>query len=100
MAERSGTIVRVTAEEIVVLTDEDQADTYKLLNMIRSNQGTCITQRPTVSLNQRVRAGDVLADGPCTDGGELALGQNILVAFVPWYGYNFERTPFCSRSGW
>ena len=97
MAERPGTVVRVTAEEIIVETDNGEADRYRLLNMIRSNQATCITQRPVVSKGQRVKAGDVLADGPCTDGGELALGQNILVAFVPWEGYNFEDAILLSQ---
>jgi DNA-directed RNA polymerase subunit beta len=97
LAERDGTVVRVTSEEIIVLTDAEEADTYHLMNTIRSNQMTCITQRPVVDLGQRVRQGDVLADGPCTDGGELALGQNILVAFVPWYGYNFEDAILLSQ---
>jgi DNA-directed RNA polymerase subunit beta len=97
LAERAGTVVRVTCDEIVLLTDADEADKYKLMNMVRSNQGTCITQRPVVNLGQRIKRGDVLADGPCTDGGELALGQNILVAFVPWYGYNFEDAILLSQ---
>ncbi|MDR3709719.1 MAG: DNA-directed RNA polymerase subunit beta [Capsulimonadaceae bacterium] len=97
MAERDGVVSRVTAEDIIVETENGEADVYRLLNMIRSNQATCITQRPVVFKGQRVRAGDVLADGPCTDGGELALGQNILVAFVPWEGYNFEDAILLSQ---
>ena len=65
--------------------------------MLRSNQATCITQRPIVNNGQRVREGQVLADGPCTDGGELALGQNVLVAFMPWNGYNFEDAILLSQ---
>ncbi len=97
MAERDGTVVRVTSEDIVIRTDNDEADTYRLLNMIRSNQATCVTQRPVVNLGQRVKQGDILADGPCTENGELALGQNILVAFVPWNGYNFEDAILLSQ---
>jgi DNA-directed RNA polymerase subunit beta len=97
IAEREGTVVRVTAEEIKVETDNGEVDTYHLMNMIRSNQATCVTQRPVVNRGQRVRAGGVLADGPCTENGELALGQNILVAFVPWEGYNFEDAILLSQ---
>ena len=95
---KNGTVKRVTAEEIVVISDEDGGeDTYRLLNMLRSNQATCITQRPIVTNGQRVREGQVMADGPCTDGGELALGQNVLVSFVPWNGYNFEDAILLSQ---
>lgn len=90
LAKRAGTVSKVTAEEITVLTEDGQKDKYKLLNMLRSNHGTCITQRPIVNKGQRVKVGQVLADGPCTDKGELALGQNVLVAFMPWGGYNYE----------
>jgi DNA-directed RNA polymerase subunit beta len=95
---RSGTVKRVTAEEIVVIADDDGGeDTYRLLNMLRSNQATCVTQRPIVDNGQRVREGQVLADGPCTDQGELALGQNVLVSFLPWNGYNFEDAILLSQ---
>ncbi len=90
VARRSGTVRRVTADQIVVEAENGQMDTYRLVNMLRSNQSTCITQRPIVNKGQRVRRGQVLADGPCTDKGELALGQNVLVAFMPWGGYNYE----------
>ncbi len=90
IARRPGTVTRVTAEQIVVTTEDNRLDTYNLLNMLRSNHATCITQRPLVNKGQRVRRGQVLADGPCTDKGELALGQNVLVAFMPWGGYNYE----------
>ena len=98
IALRAGTVKRVTAEEIVVIADEDGGeDTYRLLNMLRSNQATCVTQRPVVNNGQRVRDHQLLADGPCTDGGELALGQNVLVAFTPWNGYNFEDAILLSQ---
>ncbi len=89
LAKRKGTVVKVTGDEIRVKTDKG-TDTYKLLKYERSNQGTCINQRPIVMEGQIVVAGEVIADGPSTDMGELALGKNILVAFMPWEGYNYE----------
>ena len=89
-ARRPGRVKRVTAEMITIQTKDGSVDEYSLMNMVRSNQATCITQKPIVNPGQRVREGDVIADGPCTSGGELALGQNIMVAFVPWNGYNYE----------
>jgi DNA-directed RNA polymerase subunit beta len=89
-ARRSGIISRVTADQIDVTTPEGRIDSYRLINLLRSNNSTCITQHPIVNKGQRVRQGQVLADGPCTDMGELALGQNVLVAFMPWGGYNYE----------
>ncbi|MHB0971747.1 MAG: DNA-directed RNA polymerase subunit beta [Thermoanaerobaculia bacterium] len=84
-------IVRVEAEDVETgETKEFGADIYQLIKFKRSNQNTCITQKPIVREGQRVRKGQVLADGPCTDAGELALGRNILVAFMPWRGNNFE----------
>ena len=84
-------IVRVEAEDQETgETKEFGADIYQLIKFKRSNQNTCITQKPIVREGQRVRKGQVLADGPCTDAGELALGRNILVAFMPWRGNNFE----------
>ena len=97
IAKRGGRVRRVTSEEIVIEASGGKIDTYRLLNMIRSNQATCVTQRPIVSPGQRVRQGDVLADGPCTQNGELALGQNVLVAFMPWNGYNYEDAILLSR---
>ncbi len=86
-----GTVMGVTADEIVVERDEgDQRDTYTLKKFVRSNQGTCIHQRPIVDVGTRVVEGQVLADSSSTDKGELALGQNILVAFLPWEGGNYE----------
>ena len=90
LARRSGIVTRVTAEQIDVTTPEGRVDSYRLINMLRSNAATCITQRPIVNKGQRVRQGQVLTDGPCTDQGELALGQNVLVAFMPWGGFNYE----------
>jgi DNA-directed RNA polymerase subunit beta len=97
---RSGIVDSVDGERIIVrvegnvhegqLSREVGADIYQLTKFKRSNQNTCINQKPIVRQGQRVRKGDVLADGPCTDNGELALGRNVLVAFMPWRGYNFE----------
>jgi DNA-directed RNA polymerase subunit beta len=83
-------IVRVESDHSGVLSREVGADIYTLTKFKRSNQNTCINQKPLVRVGDRVRQGQVLADGPCTDRGELALGRNVLVAFLPWRGYNFE----------
>jgi len=84
-------IVRVEGEDIDTGETKDfGADIYQLIKFRRSNQNTCITQKPVVQEGQRVTKGQVLADGPCTEEGELALGRNVLVAFMPWRGYNFE----------
>ncbi|RJF82005.1 DNA-directed RNA polymerase subunit beta [Azospirillum cavernae] len=96
VAKRSGIIDQIDATRIVVrATDSSDStapgvDIYNLLKFQRSNQNTCITQRPLVKVGDRVKAGDIVADGPSTDLGELALGRNVLVAFMPWNGYNFE----------
>ncbi len=100
LCRRSGVVDSVDSERIIVrvegnvhegqLSREVGADIYQLTKFKRSNQNTCINQKPIVQQGQRVRKGDVLADGPCTDNGELALGRNVLVAFMPWRGYNFE----------
>jgi DNA-directed RNA polymerase subunit beta len=89
VAENPGTVVDVDAERIVVET-RDGNDEYDLTKFMRSNQGTLIHQRPIVTLGDRIKAGDVLADGSSTSQGELALGKNMLVAFMPFEGYNFE----------
>jgi DNA-directed RNA polymerase subunit beta len=83
-------VVRVEGSESEGLSREMGADIYGLTKFKRSNQNTCISQRPIVRVGQRVAKGQVLADGPCTEKGELALGRNVLVAFMPWRGYNFE----------
>jgi DNA-directed RNA polymerase subunit beta len=97
---RAGVVDSVDSERIIVrvegnvhegqLSREVGADIYTLTKFKRSNQNTCISQKPIVKKGQRVKKGDVLADGPCTEAGELALGRNVLVAFMPWRGYNFE----------
>ncbi len=90
LAKRPGVVTGVSAERIVIKTDDGNEDIYKLIKFARSNQGTCINQKPIVRRGQRVAAGEPIADGPSTDHGELALGRNVLVAFMPWEGYNYE----------
>ncbi|MGH1456735.1 MAG: DNA-directed RNA polymerase subunit beta [Alphaproteobacteria bacterium] len=96
VARREGLITKVDAQRVVVQAtkivsaDEPVIDIYKLSKFQRSNQDTCINQRPLVKVGDTVKAGDIIADGPSTDLGELALGRNITVAFMPWNGYNFE----------
>src|SRR6195256_4473448 len=100
ICKRSGVVDSVDSERIIVrvegnvqegqLSREVGADIYTMTKFKRSNQNTCISQKPIVAQGQKVRKGDVLADGPCTEMGELALGRNVLVAFMPWRGYNFE----------
>lgn len=90
LAEHAGTVKRVTAEEIIIQTDDGKTDEYHLIKFVRSNQSTCVNQHPLVTKGERVEAGQTLADGMATDGGELALGYNVLVAFMPWEGYNYE----------
>ncbi|MDK2879605.1 MAG: DNA-directed polymerase subunit beta [Thermoanaerobacteraceae bacterium] len=91
LARNEGVVERVTGREIAVRRDIDGGlDVYKVHKFMRSNQGTCINQRPIVKKGQRVTKGQPIADGPSTDHGELALGRNVLVAFMPWEGYNYE----------
>jgi DNA-directed RNA polymerase subunit beta len=99
IAKRNGVVDYVDSERIIVKADhrvdgtisrEVTADIYSLVKFKRSNQNTCINQRPIVAVGERVKKGQVIADGPCTDRGELALGRNVLVSFMPWRGYNFE----------
>lgn len=90
IAKNSGTVLKVSAREILVRTDKKSLDTYPLAKFMRSNQGTCINQRPIVKTGEHVNAGDIIADGPSTDMGEMALGKNILIAFMTWEGYNYE----------
>ncbi len=89
-ARADGVVVRVTGSQVQVLTDDGELQTYELRKYQRSNQSTCVDQRPTVFKGQRVRKGDTLADSSSTDGGLLALGENVLVAFLSWDGGNFE----------
>ena len=90
LAEGDGVVTRVTAREVVVQYDNGEEKTYHLTKFLRSNQSTCINMRPIVDLGERVKKGDVLADGPSTDKGEIALGKNALIGFMTWEGYNYE----------
>ncbi len=90
LAEGCGTVTRVDAKYITVRYDGGETKDYKLIKFARSNQGTCINQRPIVSAGQRVEKGDVMADGPSTSNGEISLGKNILVGYMNWEGYNYE----------
>ncbi|MGR4896405.1 DNA-directed RNA polymerase subunit beta [Stenotrophomonas sp. LARHCG68] len=104
-ARRGGEIVQIDAGRIVVKVNENEitdaadagVDIYNLIKYTRSNQNTCINQRPLVNVGDVIARGDVLADGPSTDIGELALGQNMLIAFMPWNGYNFEDSILLSE---
>ena len=104
-ARRSGFVESVDGTRIVIKADADQAsdeiggdvDIYNLTKFQRSNQNTCMNQKPVVRLGERVSAGDIIADGPATEMGELALGQNVVVAFMPWQGYNFEDSILISE---
>ena len=104
VAKRGGVIESVDAARIVVRVNDDETvagepgvDIYNLTKYTRSNQNTCINQRPLVLVGDEIARGDVLADGPSTDMGELALGQNLRVAFMPWNGYNFEDSILISE---
>ena len=104
VARHNGVVESVDASRIVVKIDEEEldetgtgVDIYNLIKFARSNQNTCINQRPVVAVGNHVIRGDVIADGPSTDMGELALGQNVLVAFMPWGGYNFEDSILISE---
>ena len=97
LAKRGGTVERVTGRQIIVRADNGELDTYDLIKFMRSNQSTCINQRPVVFKGDRVEVGSTLADGMATDGGELALGHNVLVAFVSWEGYNHEDAVLISE---
>ena len=90
IARNSGIVKSVTADEIAVTTDEGRTDLYRLIKFKRSNQGTCVNQRPIVRKGERVEKGDVIADGPATANGEVALGKNALIGFMTWEGYNYE----------
>ncbi len=90
IARNAGVVDKVSASEITIKTKNGQKDVYKLIKYMRSNQGTCINQRPIVRKGEIVEKGDILADGPSTDNGEIALGRNILIGFMTWEGYNYE----------
>ena len=89
-AKNEGVVEKVTADNIIIKKKDGNLDEYKLVKFKRSNQGTCINQRPIVEKGEHVAKGDVIADGPSTDNGELALGKNILIGFMTWEGYNYE----------
>src|SRR5690606_13785350 len=104
IAKRGGVVEIADASRIVVRVDADEigeldpgVDIYNLIKYMRSNQNTCVNQRPIVKVGDVIEAGDTLADGPSTDLGELALGQNMKVAFMPWNGYNFEDSILISE---
>ena len=90
LAKEDGTVTRVTADEITVKNNDGQERKYKLIKFKRSNQGTCVNQRPIVSKGETVKKGQVLADGPATSQGEISLGKNALIGFMTWEGYNYE----------
>ena len=90
VAKNGGVVDRVSADEIIIKKEDGTKDKYKLLKFKRSNAGTCINQTPIVSKGEEVKAGDVIADGPATDLGEIALGRNCFIAFMTWEGYNYE----------
>jgi DNA-directed RNA polymerase subunit beta len=90
IAKKAGTVKKASASRITIENDDGTKDNYELLKFMRSNQGTCYNQRPIVKVGERVEANEVIADGPSTEHGELALGRNVMVAFMPWEGYNYE----------
>ncbi len=97
VVEKAGVVEDLSADYVTVMADDGTRQTYRLHKFRRSNQGTCINQRPVVDEGDRVEVGQVLADGPCTDEGEMALGKNLLVAFMPWEGHNYEDAIILSQ---
>lgn len=97
VSEEAGFAERVSANDIVIKTDSGKRRKYKLTKFDRSNQGTCINQKPIIHKGDRIEAGQIIADGPSTDMGELALGRNVLVAFMTWEGYNYEDAILISK---
>ncbi len=97
VARKAGAVEEVSADYVTVMADDGTRNTYRLHKFRRSNQGTCINQKPIVHEGDRVEVGQVVADGPCTDEGEMALGKNLLVAFMPWEGHNFEDAIILSQ---
>ncbi len=90
LAKRAGTVVTASADKIVIRAKNGEVDEYELIKFLRSNHGTCINQRPIVAVGQKVEEGEVIADGPATDNGEISLGRNALIGFMTWEGYNYE----------
>ena len=97
VAKKDGVVERVTAKDVVVRNDDNTKSSYRMIKFSKSNQGTCINQRPIVSRGERVKAGQVIADGPSTAKGELALGKNPLIGFMTWEGYNYEDAVLISE---
>ena len=97
IAEKSGVVASVTSTKIVVDNDDNTTSSYKIVKFARSNQGTCLNQRPIVNKGERVEKGQVIADGPSTDNGEIALGKNPLIGFMTWEGYNYEDAVLISE---
>ena len=97
LAENAGVVKEVSADSIETMNDDGSYQTYKLAKFRRSNQGTCINQRPLVQTGDRIEVGSPIADGPCTDNAEMALGTNLLVAFMPWQGHNYEDAIILSQ---
>jgi DNA-directed RNA polymerase subunit beta len=97
LSEKAGVIQEIDADGMTIMNDDGSYSSYQLRKFDRSNQGTAINQRVVVEVGQKVEAGEVLADGPSTENGELALGKNLLVAFMPWEGYNFEDAIILSQ---
>ena len=97
IAKNSGVVERVSAKEIVIKNDATLRDTYRLIKYQRSNQSTCLNQKPIVDIGDRVKAGDIIADGASTSNGELALGKNPLIGFMTWEGYNYEDAVLLSE---
>jgi DNA-directed RNA polymerase subunit beta len=97
VADQGGVVEQASADFIAVANDDGTRSTYLVAKFRRSNQGTCFNQKPIVEEGQRIEAGQVIADGPCTDQGEMALGRNLLVAFMPWEGHNYEDAIILSQ---
>jgi DNA-directed RNA polymerase subunit beta len=97
VTEKAGVVEELCADYITIMADEGTRQTYRLNKFRRSNQGTCNNQKPIVDEGQRVEVGQVLADGPCTENGEMALGKNLLVAIMPWEGHNYEDAIILSQ---
>jgi DNA-directed RNA polymerase subunit beta len=98
VAEKDGEVVSVTSNKIMIKNDEGLIDSYKLMKYKRSNQGSCMNQKPIVAKGDQIEAGDIIADGASTEKGEMALGRNSLIAFMPWEGYNYEDAILISEN--
>src|SRR5690606_4060437 len=98
LAKESGVVTKVASDKIVIKEKDGNIRTYKLSKFLRSNQGTCINQRPIVNEGDEIEKGAIIADGPSTDMGEIALGKNVLIGFMPWEGYNYEDAILISEN--